>query len=53
MIFPVVIFVAVPVVIEALEQDDAARILIAKKCDCIVCSLLQIAEADDISVGLD
>ena len=53
MVFPVVIFVAVPVVIEALEQDDAACILIAKKCDCIVCSLLQIAEADDISVSFN
>ena len=53
MIFPVVVLVAVPVIIEALEQDNSACILISKEGDCIVCSLLQVTEADNVTVGLN
>ena len=53
MIFPVVILIAVPVIIEALEQNNAARILISKESDCIIRSLLQITEADNVAVGFN
>ena len=36
---------------EALEQNNAACILISKQSDCIIRSLLQITEANNVAVG--
>ena len=53
MIFPVGILVAKVVILIATHQDDTARFLIAKQRNCIVGTLLQIAEANDVAEHLD
>ena len=48
-----IFLIAVIVRIIALEQHNAAGFAVAKKRDRVVGGFLQIAEADDIAVGLD
>ena len=50
--FPVFL-IAVIISIITLEQHNAAGLAVAKKRDRVVGGFLQIAEADDIAVGLD
>ena len=45
--------IAKVIIIEAPHQHNAARILITKQADCSVHTLLQIAEANDITKGFD
>lgn len=44
--------VAVVIILEGLEQHDAARVLVAEERYRVIHALLQVAEADDIAEGL-
>ena len=53
MVFSLLVHITVVVVRIFAQQNDAARIFISKQRNCRIHPLLQIAETDDITKGLD
>ena len=53
MVFSFVILVAVIIILIAAHQYNAARIFITKEGNGFICALLQAAEADNVTEGLD
>ena len=53
LVLPILGGVAVVVIIELVQQDDAAGLPVAKQRNSRIHPLLQVAEADDVAEGLD